>query len=257
MTAEQPTPPPSLVGTNVCDPYGAVVGRVRGTPVSADDTTWIAVELTGTGTIVSVPYDGTSASSTSPNIVLPFTAHQLRTAPPLFPAAPAAIPAGVTPAANDDVTSHPTAFPAATDRADAVEEDAQPSGNDTTPVVTRSEEQVRVTTERYPYQQIRLRKRVVTEERTISVTVRREELVVDRIDLSHHTEPDAPPPSAPTPRDIELILHTEEPVIDMTPVPVERIRVHIRDVDDVSTVNTALTHEEVTIDVHPAENPSD
>lgn len=46
--------------------------------------------------------------------------------------------------------------------------------------VTRSEERLDVHTVRTPTEKIRIRKVIVTEERTLTLTLRREEIIVDR-----------------------------------------------------------------------------
>ena len=244
MTTADPPPFPPPVGTAVSDLHGVAVGRVRGIPVSTDDVTTIAVELTDTGAIVSVPYSGATASSTSCDIVLPLTRQQLHAAPPLCPAVPADV--------ADDTTNHPHV--GAPDC--AIPDLGTPQRVDATDnlAVTRSEEQLRITTERYPCEQVRIRKRIVAEERTITVLLRREELVVDRVNLAHHAEGDVAS-SVPPHRGIEMVLHTEEPVVQVKAVPVERIRVHVHNVKTYRTVDVALNHEEVGVDIHPDDEP--
>lgn len=56
--------------------------------------------------------------------------------------------------------------------------------SDETIEVTRSEERLLVARSRVPYEVVRVRKRIVVEERTITVPVRREELVVERVPVA-------------------------------------------------------------------------
>ena len=72
--------------------------------------------------------------------------------------------------------------PPATGRAEAGEEDL---------VITRSAEQLRTTTETVVVRRLRLRKYIVTEERTITVQLRREEFRIEELPA---TDPGVPAP---------------------------------------------------------------
>jgi uncharacterized protein (TIGR02271 family) len=107
--------------------------------------------------------------------------------------------------------------------------------------VVRSEEQLSVGTVSTPVRRVRFRKVIVSEERTVTVTVRREELRVDEEPISADeadvllagitaTETD-------TEDAFELVLHEEQIEVVTRVVPIERVRVS----KDVVTVETPVT----------------
>ena len=90
--------------------------------------------------------------------------------------------------------------------------------------MTRSEEELVVDTVWRPAERVRVRRRVVEEDVTVTVRVRREQLEIVREPVSHYEEPR---PDAGTPvEDLVIVLHEERPVVHTEVVPVERVRVH-------------------------------
>ena len=87
-----------------------------------------------------------------------------------------------------------------------------------------SEERLDVTTETRPAERVRLRKQVVTEEVTVTVEVRREELVIEREPIARDAvvAPDAG--AFDEAAETVIVLHAEEPVVGRRVVPVERVR---------------------------------
>jgi uncharacterized protein (TIGR02271 family) len=91
--------------------------------------------------------------------------------------------------------------------------------------VTLHEEQLVVDTERVPAQRLRVRKEIVEEEVTLTVTLRHEELVIEREPVMPG---EAPPQSSSAPtldEPLEIVLWAEEPVVSTRAVPTERVRV--------------------------------
>ena len=93
--------------------------------------------------------------------------------------------------------------------------------------VTVSEEELVVDKQARVTERVRLRKRIVEEEVTVSVTLRREELVVERVPVD---DPAAEPERGGgdqqlTEGVLEFVLLAEEPVVEKRVVPVERVRV--------------------------------
>jgi uncharacterized protein (TIGR02271 family) len=92
--------------------------------------------------------------------------------------------------------------------------------------VVLTEEQLLVDTERVPAQRVRVRKEIVEEEVTITVTLRHEELIIEREPIRPG---DVPAETAQGPRldepPIEIVLWAEEPVVTTRAVPTERVRV--------------------------------
>ncbi|WP_040156026.1 DUF2382 domain-containing protein [Mobilicoccus massiliensis] len=152
--------------------------------------------------------------------------------------------------------------------------------------VVLREEELRVRTERVPYGRVTFRKRVVTEERTVVVTVRREELEIledESADASvaganqGRFDPEAGVPGDPmgyadepalggerldsgtdhaavddlrrTPEgDFEIVLRAEEPVVTLKTVAVERVRVSRATVTDTERVSAQVDHEEAVLE---------
>ena len=87
-----------------------------------------------------------------------------------------------------------------------------------------SEERLDVTTERRPAERVRLRKQVVTEEVTVTVEVRREELVIEREPIPRDAVGAAEAGAFEDAAETVIVLHAEEPVVGRRVVPVERVR---------------------------------
>jgi stress response protein YsnF len=117
--------------------------------------------------------------------------------------------------------------------------------------MTRSEEQLRVGTEIRETERVRLVKRVVTEDVTMTVQIRREELVVERVPVkdgvpfyddgqNSYTEAErerlySAVETAFNGDTVEVVLYEEKPRVEMDVVPIERVRVR----------REARTHDEV------------
>jgi len=117
--------------------------------------------------------------------------------------------------------------------------------------VIRHAEQIHATTRSVPVERVRLKKVIVTEERIITVQVRREELR-----LEHETlDPGTATPATVGPSDLELILHEEQITITRTIVPIERVRVTRTQVAGTQDITETLRHE--TVDISPTSPPID
>ncbi|MGY1704278.1 PRC and DUF2382 domain-containing protein [Geodermatophilus sp. SYSU D00697] len=129
--------------------------------------------------------------------------------------------------------------------------------------MTRSEEQLRVGTERVAATRARLVKYVVTEEVTLTVPIRREEIRVEQVpvdapdpDPGESLAPDPTPggtgaggPSAATSGlPGEIVLHAERPVVSVEVVPVERVRLSTDVVTGQERVTEQLQREQIVVD---------
>lgn len=118
--------------------------------------------------------------------------------------------------------------------------------------ITRMEERLEVAVERHPTERVRLRKHVVTQQETVTVTVRREEL---RIERSPITPDEARKLGAGQSIDesgteTEIVLYEERPVVTTVIRPVERIRLTRELVVDEQTVTGDVRKERVEVEDH-------
>jgi uncharacterized protein (TIGR02271 family) len=169
--------------------------------------------------------------------------------------------------AGDDTTTRdlsqlPADQSAGGTRQDTVGVDRAAAGDQTMPVsavptppptdgaMTRSEEQLRVATERYAAKRVRVVKYVVTEEVQITVPIRREEIRIEEIPLDD---------GAPVPTGAldpvgtgglpeTIVLHTERPVVSTEVVPVERVRLRTEWVQEQTQVRDEVRRERVDVD---------
>jgi stress response protein YsnF len=154
---------------------------------------------------------------------------------------------------DDGVTDAPTAGR----HADGTAE--RPAATDGT--MTRTEEQLRATTERVATTRARLVKYVVTEDVQITVPIRREEIRVEHVPLD---APDEGPGESLVPADAdsgttgtaglpaEIVLHTERPVVTVEVVPVERVRLRVDVVEGQETVSGQVQREQIVVDESPS-----
>ena len=109
--------------------------------------------------------------------------------------------------------------------------------------VVLSAERVELGTRRAPRERVRLRRAVVTEEVSVTVTVRREVLRVEREPLGSDEPDDGGPAPAGERPPLELVLSQERPVVSLEVVPYERVRVGVREVAGDTRVSTSRSRE--------------
>jgi stress response protein YsnF len=138
--------------------------------------------------------------------------------------------------------------------------------------MVRSEEQLRVGTERVAATRVRLVKYVVTEEVQITVPIRREEIRIEEVPIDA-TDDGSPGESLVAGPDTygahsarpagsvggpagglpdEVILHTERPVVTVEVVPRERVRLRTELVQGQETVTGQVQREEIVVDETPS-----
>lgn len=116
-------------------------------------------------------------------------------------------------------------------------------------VVTRSEEELVLDTVWRPAERVRLSRRLVQEEVTITVTIQREELHVEREPIPQSGEPGPGRPSSAADDDVVIVLREERPVVGVEVVPRELVRVKRYLVDaGEELVSESLRKEVVEID---------
>ena len=122
------------------------------------------------------------------------------------------------------------------------------SGPTTDNAMTRSEEQLRVGTERTEAGRARLRKYVTTETETRTVPVSREEVRVEREPITDANMPNAMAGPAISEEEHEVVLTEERPVVQKEAVPVERVRLDTETVTEQATVTEEVRKEQIDMD---------
>ena len=110
----------------------------------------------------------------------------------------------------------------------------------------RSEERLLIGTELVESGRVRVSKFIVTQDVTLTVRLRREEVRLEWLPAGEPGSSAAGPGEAVRPEDFELILHAEQPVVTTQVVPVERVRLATRIVTGNVTVNETLRKEQVS-----------
>jgi uncharacterized protein (TIGR02271 family) len=112
--------------------------------------------------------------------------------------------------------------------------------------VIRSEERLSAATTRHVTSRIRVGKRVVTEQRTITVNVSREEFYLEELPLDAAYPADSGLAGAD--RDVVIVLREEEPVVTTRLVPVEEVRVRVVRVTEEAVSTAEVAREVVEVD---------
>lgn len=123
--------------------------------------------------------------------------------------------------------------------ADPVEVNDDPSGDG----MVRSEERLAVTMVRAPYRRVRIGKRVVTETRTVTVDIQREELYIEESDPT----PTMGNNDGDASGGLEMILSEEHMVVERVVTPVERIRITVGQAPGAVDVAATVAKERVTV----------
>jgi uncharacterized protein (TIGR02271 family) len=119
------------------------------------------------------------------------------------------------------------------------------SGPTTDDAMTRSEEQVRVGTQRVEAGRARLRKYIVTENVTQTVPVSHEEVRIEREPITDENVGQAMSGGDLTEEEHEVTLHAERPVVEKETVPVERVRLATETVTSEETVSEQVRKERI------------
>jgi uncharacterized protein (TIGR02271 family) len=122
------------------------------------------------------------------------------------------------------------------------------SGPDTDRAMTRSEEELRVGTEKREAGRARLRKYVTTEQQQVTVPVSREEVRVEREPITDANRDEAMSGPEISEEEHEITLHEEKPVVATEAVPVERVRLDKERVTDEEQVTGEVRKEHIEAD---------
>jgi uncharacterized protein (TIGR02271 family) len=252
----------AAIGSAAYDTAGDKIGTVG--HFFVDDRTgaptWVAVTtgLLGTRHSVVPAADAVFADGA---LRLPVQKHAVRTAPEvpdsarLDPTVEAELRRhyGISTPDGDGVPSEP---PGPVPVSDAEVAAARASGVPADGAMVRSEERLRVGTERVPSARVRLVKYVVTEEVQVTVPIRREEVRLEEIPLGDEPagtsgagESLLPPGTEPVGGlPDEVVLHAERPVVSVEVVPVEHVRVRTEVVTGQEQISDRLQRERIVAD---------
>jgi uncharacterized protein (TIGR02271 family) len=225
--------PRTWVGRPVSGADGEPVGLVATvyTDPQTGALTWAAVDIGG-GTNALVPLD--RATADGDGLRVPYGARQVRTAPAFDPTADLS---------TEDVArlgQHYAPRPAPAE--------SEPDW------MVRTEERLRVLTDTVVTGRVRVRKYLVTEERTFTVEVTREEISVEHEEVPPGERTTLPPddPGAPLSEQVlELVRHEERVMVTKEVVPVERVRVVRRVVTEPETVRGVVRREVLDVQQDP------
>ncbi|RJT74891.1 DUF2382 domain-containing protein [Arthrobacter cheniae] len=121
------------------------------------------------------------------------------------------------------------------------------SGPTTDDAMTRSEEQLRVGTERREVGKARLRKHIVTENVTKTVPVSHEEVRLVSEPITDANRGNALDGPAISEEEHEVVLHAERPVVEKEAVPVERVRLDKETITEQETVTEDVRKEKIEL----------
>ncbi|SMH50994.1 conserved domain-containing protein [Rathayibacter oskolensis] len=121
------------------------------------------------------------------------------------------------------------------------------SGPTTDDAMTRSEERLRVGTERVEAGRARLRKHIVTEQVTRTVPVSHEEVTLTREPITDANAADALSGPDLSEEEHEVVLTAERVVTAKETVPVERVSLGTETVTEQQSVSEDVSHEEIEL----------
>jgi uncharacterized protein (TIGR02271 family) len=119
------------------------------------------------------------------------------------------------------------------------------SGPTTDDAMTRSEEEIAVGTRQTEVGRARLKKYIVTEQVQTTVPVQREEVRIEREPITDGNIDNATDGPALSEEEHEVTLHAEEPVVEKTVVPKERVRLEKDTITDEQTVTDEVRKEQI------------
>lgn len=208
---------------------------------------WVTVQTGLFGTRESfVP--ASDAELTDAGVTLPFGKDAVKAAPQvdadegeLSPAEEAELyrhyQLQYTTASSDDIAMSPTG--------ESTDVRGTTGYQGTDDAMTRSEERLHVGTERVATERVRLRKYVVTEEKTITVPVTHEEVRLERVPIGEESGDDLTDPADISAAEAQVILTEERVVVSKETVPVERVRLRTETVTENQQVSEQLRKERI------------
>jgi uncharacterized protein (TIGR02271 family) len=256
----------TIAGRKLVGQDGEKIGKIDQLYADSEggSPTFVTVETGMFGTKTTFVPVGDAELSGDDEVTVPYTKDQVKDAPSIDPDGELAaeeedrlyehygMGAGQA-QADTEVTA---ASGGGAGKAQAAHEDATPrgavghdtSGPTTDNAMTRSEEQLRVGTEKVQTGRARLRKYVVTENVTQTVPVSREEVRVEREPVTDANAPSATDGPAISEEEHEVVLTEERPVVQKEAVPVERVRVDKEVVTGEEQISDEVRKEQIDLD---------
>jgi stress response protein YsnF len=240
MASDSTLPP--VIGAIADDRDGNALGTIS--TVYLDDATerptWVGLTdgLHAGADQVPVIAPITDAEYTDGRLRLTVSADAVRTAPRVSQ------PDRLSPAEETLLQEHYRSTAAAPPR----------SGTTTDSAMTRSEEQLQVSTVVEPWTRAVLRIEEVTEEVMVPVTITRQQARIEYLPLaltdSARSAGDAAEPGAqrPTSATEWVTLYAEQPTVTLERVPVERVRLRTAWATEETTVSQELRREQIELD---------
>jgi uncharacterized protein (TIGR02271 family) len=243
--------PAELAGRLARDAHGRPLGEVEAVFVGRESR-FVGID-TERGRVV-VPVDRAEIDPVVYALDLPYMTDRISGAPTVEPEADALD--GETERRVIEHFGEAQPEPEPTAVIEPVADHELPTAAVPTPIEPEPEEEVLlhserllVETERVPAQRVRVRKEIVEEQVTVTVTLRHEELVIEREPV---TPGDVSPETAEGPRldepPIEIVLWAEEPVVSTRAVPVEKVRVLRTLGSHEQDLTAQLRHERASFD---------
>ncbi|WP_258804238.1 PRC and DUF2382 domain-containing protein [Pseudarthrobacter sp. NS4] len=230
------------------------IGEVY-TDDDSGNPTWVTVKTGFFGTSESfVPLQGASVDGN--DILVPYSKDQVKDAPRV------AEDGHLEPSEEDRLYAHygltggdttytgtDTSLGTDTYEATGTGRDTSRAGSDDD-AMTRSEERLRVGTEKQEAGRARLRKYVTTENVSQTVPVQREEVRLEREPITEENRDAAMSGPDLTESEHEVTLQEERPVVEKETVPVERVRLDKDTVTDDVTVDEEVRKENIDTDTN-------
>jgi uncharacterized protein (TIGR02271 family) len=247
--------PQRLIGKNVVDSDGDKIGKVDGLYLDTESQQpeWISVTTGWFGTHRSlIPL--ADASSEGDEVRVPYAKAKVREAPHEDPGRE------LSEEAERELFRHYGIAHAGRGSQSGLTGDPGGSGRDvsgptTDDAMTRSEERLRVGTERVETGRARLRKYIVTENVQQTVPVSREEVRVEREPITEANRDAAMSGPEISEEEHEVTLSAERPVVGKETVPVERVRLGKETVTDEEEVSEQVRKEQIETDDRKGDEP--
>jgi uncharacterized protein (TIGR02271 family) len=231
------------IGRKAVDPQGEKVGKIDDIYLdgASGQPEWMTVKTGLFGSRTSfVPLR--SATESGDDVAIGFTKQQVKDAPNIDS------DGALTDDEERRLYEHYGQEWGDYDPARADDSDRFTTGRGRDDAMTRSEEELRVDTQRRESGRARLRKYVVTEQQTVSVPVEREEVRLEREPITDANRDAALSGPELTDAEHEVVLHEDVPVVEKETVAKERVRLETDTTSEDVQVAESVRKERIDAD---------